>query len=149
VDERAKTQWKAEEELGGSDNYIDRPTVRADSKGSALSVYRRIYLPPRIVVKDLDGDGIDDVTAVSNHFKGGGHIERTRPYDKGHVAGLVWDGMTLTQVWRTQDIPGYVADFQIKDVDNDGQNELVTASVIPYVLKSDAKGILMVFELYE
>jgi TolB-like protein len=149
VDERGRTQYRAEEKLGGSDNYIDRPGVRADKRGAASSEFRRIYLPPRIVVKDLDGDGIEDVTAVSNHFKGGGHIERTRPYDKGHVAGLVWDGMTLTQIWQTQDIPGYVADFQIKDVDNDGQNELVTASVNAHILKSDAIGILMVYELYE
>jgi hypothetical protein len=42
-----------------------------------------------------------------------------------------------------------VADFQIKDVDNDGQNELVTASVNAHILKSDAIGILMVYELYE
>jgi TolB-like protein len=149
VDERGKPQWKSEEKLGGSDNFIDRPGVRATSKGAASLEFRRIYLPPRMVVKDLDGDGIDDVAAVSNRFKGGGHIERTRPYDKGYVAGLVWDGLTLSQVWRTQDIPGYVADFQVKDVDNDGRNELVTASVSSYILKSDAKSILMVYELYE
>jgi TolB-like protein len=149
VDERGKPQWKGEEKMGGSDNYIDRPGVRADKRGAASNEFRRIYLPSRMVVKDLDGDGIDDVTSLSNHFKGGGHIERTRPYDKGYVAGFVWDGLTLTQVWRTQDIPGYVADFQVKDVDNDGRNELVTVSVNPHILKSDAKSVLMVFELYE
>jgi len=149
VDERGRTQYRSEEKLGGSDNFIDRPTIRTDRRGSASSAYRRIYLPPRMVVKDLDGDGIDDIASVSNHFKGGGHIERVRFYDKGYVAGLVWDGMSLTQVWRTQDIPGYVADFQVKDVDNDGRNELVTVSVSSYILKSDAKSILMVYELYE
>ena len=142
-------QWKSSEDLGGSDNYIDRPGIRADKRGAFAIEFRRIYLPPRMVVKDLDGDNIDDVTSVSNHFKGGGHIERTRPYDKGYVAGFVWDGLTLTQVWRTQDIPGYVADFQLKDVDNDGRNELMTVSVSSYILKSDARSVLMVYELYE
>jgi TolB-like protein len=149
VDERGKPQWKGEEKMGGSDNYIDRPGLYADKRGASAGDPRRIYLPPRMVVKDLDGDGIDDVTSLSNHFKGGGHIERTRPYDKGYVAGFVWDGLTLTQVWRTQDIPGYVADLQVKDVDNDGRNELVTVSANPHILKSDAKSVLMVFELYE
>jgi hypothetical protein len=34
-------------------------------------------------------------------------------------------------------------------VDNDGRNELVTVSANPHILKSDAKSVLMVFELYE
>jgi hypothetical protein len=150
VDERGKALWKGDEKLGGSDNYIDRPGVRSsDKRGGASLDFRRIYFPPRMVVKDLDGDGIDDVTSLSNLFKGGGHIERTRPYNKGYVAGLVWDGLSLTQIWRTQDIPGYVADFQVKDVDNDGRNELVTASVDSHMLKKNARSVLMVFELYE
>jgi TolB-like protein len=149
LDAGGATQWKSSEELGGSDNYIDRPDLYADRKGTAARLPRRIYLPHRMVAKDLDGDGIDDVVVVSNKFKVGGHVERTRPYDKGYVAGLVWDGMTLAQIWRTQDIPGYVADFQVKDVDNDGQDELVTVSVSSHILKSDAKSLLMVYELYE
>lgn len=148
LDERGAVQWKSAEDLGGSDNYIDRPTVLADRKGVASIFPRRIYFPPRMLARDLDGDGIDDVVAVVNKFTGK-HVEKVRIYDKGYVAGLAWDGMSLTKAWRTQDIPGYVADFQVKDVDNDGRDELVTVSVSHEFLGKDAKGLLMVYELYE
>jgi hypothetical protein len=142
--------WKSAEELGGSDAFIDRPKVYTDKRGSTTKNERRIYLPPRLLAKDLDGDGLDDLAAVINEFSGGEHIERIRSYKKGHVAGLSWDGLGLATAWRTQDIPEYVADFQIKDVDNDGRDELVTVSVTKTFLRpSDTKSILMVFEIYE
>jgi TolB-like protein len=142
--------WKSAEELGGSDTFIDRPKVFADKRGSATKNQRRIYLPPRLVAKDMDGDGLDDLVAVINEFSGGEHLERIRSYKKGYVTGLSWDGLGLAAAWRTQDIPEYVADFQVKDVDNDGRDELVTVSVTSTFMKpSDTKSILMVFEIYE
>ena len=142
--------WKSADQLGGSDNVIDRLKVYADKRGSATKNQRRIYLPPRLLAKDMDGDGLDDLVAVINEFSSGTHIERVRSYQKGYVTGLSWDGMGLATAWRTQDIPEYVADFQVKDVDNDGRDELVTVSVTKTFLKpSDTKSILMVFEIYE
>jgi hypothetical protein len=32
--------------------------------------------------------------------------------------------------WRTKKISGYVADYQFKDIDNDGENEVVLALVL-------------------
>jgi TolB-like protein len=148
IDEKGAVQWRSSQDLGGSDNYIDRQ-VQADKRGAAATFARRIYLPLRIVAKDLDGDGIEEVTAMYNDFVGGGHIERVRSYDKAYVFGLTWDGLTLAQAWRTQDIPGYVADFQLRDVDNDGRDELVTVSVSSHFLQKEAKSLLMVYELYE
>ena len=148
-DERGDLQWKSSEELGKSDNYVDRPTVLADKRGAASNSPRRIYFPHRMVGKDLDGDGIDDVVAVVNKFTMGEILSKVRLYDKGYITSLTWDGMSLANVWRTQDIPGYVADFQIKDVDNDGRDELVTVSVSSHFLGTEAKGLLMVYEIYE
>jgi TolB-like protein len=142
--------WKSAEEVGGSDNFIDRPKVFADKRGSATKNQRRIYIPPRLVVKDMDGDGLDDLVAVINEFSSGTHIERVRSYEKGYVSGFSWDGLSMAASWRTQDIPEYVADFQVKDVDNDGRDELVTVSVTKTFMKpSETKSILMVFEIYE
>jgi TolB-like protein len=142
--------WKSSDELGGSDNFIDRPNLMADKRGSASKSPRRIYLPPRLVAKDMDGDGLDDLVAIINEFSAGEHIEKIRSYKNGRVTGFSWDGLGLTAVWRTQDIPEYVADFQIKDVDNDGRDELVTASVTMTFMKpADTKSIIMVFEIYE
>ena len=149
LDAKGDVQWKSSDKFGGSDNFLDRPDVHVDEKGGATKEARRIYLPPRMIARDLDGDGMDEVVAVINEFSTGEHIERLRFYSKGYVSGLTWDGMGLAQAWRTQDISGYVADFQLKDVDNDGRDELVTASVSPYFFKKEARGTLAVYELYE
>jgi len=150
LDDKGSLLWKSSDDLGGSDIFIDRPTVYAEKKGGSSHGTRRIYLPPRMVVKDLDGDGLDDLAAVRNEFSTGEHIERIRAYKKGYVVGLGWDGLAMANAWRTQDITGYVADFQIKDVDNDGRDEVVTVSCSKEFLKpKETKSLLMVFELYE
>ncbi len=141
--------WKSKTGYGLSDNYFDRPEVLADRKGMPTPFPRRVYLPTRIIVKDLDGDGFDEVTLIVNRFKTGEHVEKVRAYDRGYIEGLVWDGMALAEAWRTQDIPGYVADIAIKDSDNDGRDELVAVSVYGHFLKREARSNLLVFELYE
>ncbi|MCJ7662754.1 MAG: FG-GAP-like repeat-containing protein, partial [Desulfobacterales bacterium] len=104
LDATGDLQWKSSDDVGGSDNYVDRPTVYADKRGAPTSTAspRRIYFPPRMVAKDLDGDGIDDLVAVVNKFTVGELLSKVRIYDKGYVTGLSWDGMTLANVWRTQ-----------------------------------------------
>jgi hypothetical protein len=37
--------------------------------------------------------------------------------------------MALAENWRTRAIPGYIADYQVEDFDNDGKRELVVAMV--------------------
>ena len=36
----------------------------------------------------------------------------------------------MVENWRTKKISGYVADYQFKDIDNDGENEVVLALVL-------------------
>jgi TolB-like protein len=150
LDATGSVLWKSPDELGGSDNFIDRPRLLADKRGSAQKNPRRIYIPPRLIAKDLDGDGLDDLVVVLNEFSGGEHLAMVRSYKRGYVSSLSWDGVGLTTAWRSQDIPEYVADFQIKDVDNDGRDELVTVSVtMTFMRPKDTKSLLMVFEIYE
>jgi hypothetical protein len=150
LDKEGSLLWKSSDDLGGSDISIDRLEVHADKRGGARHGPRRIYLPPRLIARDLDGDGLDDVVAVLNEFSAGEHIERVRSYKKGYVVGLNWDGMAMANAWRTQDITGYVTDFQVKDVDNDGRAEVVTVSCTKEFMKpKDTRSHLMVFELYE
>src|SRR4030042_449478 len=47
--------WQSADELGGSDPSTHRPKGFADKRGSAAKGPRRLYLPPRPVVKDSDG----------------------------------------------------------------------------------------------
>jgi hypothetical protein len=47
----------------------------------------------------------------------------------GEVYSLIWQEGYLDTQWKTREINGYISDFQVKDVDNDGDEELVVAVV--------------------
>ena len=42
---------------------------------------------------------------------------------------MEWDGLGFTEKWRTKKIQCYVADYQIKDIDNNGKPEIVMTLV--------------------
>ena len=52
-----------------------------------------------------------------------------RIYEKGEIYDLMWEEDGLTTNWKTREIKGYIADYQVKDVDNDGHEELVVGVV--------------------
>jgi len=55
----------------------------------------------------------------------------------------------LAETWRTKEIPGYIADYQVKDFDNDGEVELVVAVVSKFKgMETSKKSTIFFFELY-
>jgi len=140
--------WKGSKKYGASDNYFDRPKVFADAKGMPAGMPRRIYLPLRMEVVDLDNDGYEELLLGENQFTLGETFERVRLYNAGRIVSLLWDGLAMAEAWRTQDIPGCIFDFEVGDVDNDGLVELVVAVAnAPFFKKGSSN--LVVFELYE
>jgi hypothetical protein len=57
-------------------------------------------------------------------------FQRVKLFTSAEVYDLEWDGMGMVENWRTKKINGYVADYQFKDIDNDGENEVVLALVL-------------------
>ena len=120
-----KVQWKSGDRFGGTINFYDTRKQNFST--------RRVYLPGRILIKDLNGDGTLQVI-VNKNEAATGFFSRTRTYEKGEIHCLVWDENKLVTSWKTRPVKGYVADYQIKDVDNDGNEELVA------VVNSDPAG---------
>jgi len=139
--------YKTSGRYGGSNNFFDRESVPALTPQD--NVAKRVYLPGRTLVLDLDGDGRVEVIVNKNHFTGGRLLDRVRLYEKGEVYNLVWDGLMLTENWRTREIPGYIADYQVKDFDNDGEKELVVAMVSQSkLLQRSTDSHILFFELF-
>lgn len=88
----------------------------------------RVWLPPRIVTVDLDGDGIEEVVLCHN-YEPLKILAQTRFFTKSAVFSLSWDGVDFMENWRTREMKGYVADYQVKDVDGDGKPELLVGLV--------------------
>ena len=83
----------------------------------------RTYIPGRILVRDLTGDGIPQLIVNKNEFSSK-FFERVRTFEKGGVYNLVWDEGAWSTNWKTREIDGYISDYQVKDADNDGDEEL-------------------------
>jgi TolB-like protein len=136
-DQKEKLVWKDKRRFGGSMNFYDTLKKKVDGYSARDSVSYRVYIPGRILAKDLDGDGIPEVIINGNALATGKIFDRARTYDTGEIYALVWGENTLVTDWKTRQINGYIADFQIKDADNDGEEDLVVA-VIP--LPGDISG---------
>jgi len=142
-----KFEWRSRERFGGTD-------ISYDTKKKADPVYRgeappwRVYIPARILIKDLDGDGIREVI-INKNYSPTRIFERVRNFDLGEIYSLVWEDGRLTTQWKTREINGYIVDFQIKDADNDGNEDLV-AAVVNSEGVTDKKGTsnILFFKLF-
>ena len=129
-----KFSWKSKERFGGTNNSYDTKKMNPLYKPKDLSDIR-IYIPGRVITKDLDGDGINEVI-VNKNRSSLRLVDRERMFESGEVCNLIWEEGNLVTNWKTREISGYIADYQVKDVDNDGEEELVVA-----VVNSSASGM--------
>lgn len=121
--------WKGRGNWGGTNNFYDTLKKRDDVYRAGSAPAWRVYVPGRIVVKDLDGDGLNEVIINRNQPSGLGLLERARSFESGEVHNLIWEQDSLVSNWKTRELGKYVADFQVKDADNDGNDDLAVAVV--------------------
>lgn len=120
--------WRSDEVYGGS-NSIFTPAFAAGTRSMA-DTPDSIYMNPRILTYDLNKDGKKEVIVIKNISAMGRVLKNMPLFTSSEVYNLEWDGIGLAEVWRTKKISGYVADYQIRDIDNDGQDEIVLALVL-------------------
>jgi hypothetical protein len=124
-----KFSWNSGEKFGQTENSYETKKKKDEIYSKfGLSPTVRVYIHGRIIIKDLHGDGLNEVI-VSKPNVSMGISQKTRTFESGEVYSLVWNGKEIVVDWKTREIKGYIADYQIKDVDNDGEEELVVAVV--------------------
>ncbi len=134
---------KSTDSYGGSTlYYLDRISDRGE-------VQNPKYFPMRLLVKDLDGDGSNEVIVANNSEVAGRHLQRFRVFNKTHFESLVWDGIGLAPNWKTRTTAGFIRDFAVGDYDNDGVDELVAAVVLSEgtVVMSTPKSTIIAYEI--
>lgn len=144
--------WESEDQFGGttryigeermlSTSYMDRPTGNEKDDTDR----DRIYVPSRILVLDLNGDGVDDVVVNRNVNASAQVFTNYRRYPNGEIHGLSWDGIGLTSQWRTTRLDGYVADYQLIP-DASGKNAMLYVGlVLKTGLVSSGKSTVLTF----
>ena len=126
LSEDGKIQWTSTDRFGGTDNYYDTKKKKHDDFRNDSPW--RVFIPGRVLIKDLNGDGFPQII-VNKNDPTTRLFERAKTYGKGEIYCLTWDEGDLVTRWKTRPVKSYIADYQVKDVDNDGNEELVVAVV--------------------
>lgn len=129
LSEDGKTLWRSSDRFGGTSNYYDTLKKKPEAFRPNEAPPWRVYVPSRILVRDLYGDGMNEVIINKNYSSGMWMFERLRTFESGEVYCLIWEEDRLITQWKTKEIKGYISDYQLKDADNDGEEELVVAVV--------------------
>jgi TolB-like protein len=137
-----KLIWKSDEVFGGSNNYFENidKTNPGDKEKSA-------YVNLRILTLDTNKDGKKEIIIVKNLSSVGRVFKRLQVFTSSEIYNLEWDGMGMAENWRTKKINGYVADYCIKDIDNDGKPEVVLALVQSVGVSLRDKSVIVVYKL--
>jgi TolB-like protein len=136
--------WKSGDQFGGSNNSFEPyMKVAFDMDSNQIRAYASI----RLLAYDTNKDGKKELIVVKNISSTGGYFKKSQLFSASEIYDLEWDGMGLAENWRTKKIPGYVADYQIKDIDNDGQNEIVLAVVLSVGVTLQEKSAIVAYKL--
>jgi TolB-like protein len=137
--------WKSEEVFGGSNTYIDPlsggPRVLSENEIEGS------YINLRILTYDTNKDGKQEIIIVKNISPTARTFQRIKLFTSAEVYNLEWDGMGMVENWRTKKITGYVADYQFKDIDNDGENEVVLALVLSTGASTKGRSVIVSYSL--
>jgi TolB-like protein len=128
-DANGTEKWQSAEMYGGSAVFLEFPNYETSSLGGGAREMIRVYLPQRIFIRDIDRAGKHEVIVTKNADVADRVLMYTRLLRKGQIDGLEWDGKELVTAWKTKEFSGYIADYAVVDIDNDGADELVAAVV--------------------
>jgi len=124
-DDKSNLTWVSEGNYGGSRNYFG--PARSDAeRGGAHSIASvaaddrdLAFIPTRLVARDIDGDGRQEILIGRNKRKTPLFFRNFREYDGGSIACLGWRNSAMGEMWTTNTIPGYISDYNFllaKDV---------------------------------
>jgi TolB-like protein len=133
--------WRSDDVFGGSNNYFENidKTRPAENEKSA---YVNLRIPTY-----TNKDGKKQIIIVKNISSVGRVFKHMKLFTSSEIYNLEWDGMGMAENWRTKKINGYVADYCIKDIDNDGKPEIVLALVLSVGASLRDKSVIVVYKL--
>jgi TolB-like protein len=139
VDQRGKVTWRSRDTYG-SDNGFRVKEIPTDTYAEGDEY---VFVNVRVISRG------DEILVIRNKGGVGEFFKRQRYYSGGEVQRLVWNGAMLMENWRSQEIPGYLVDFQIQDITGGQGKELVVAVNLPKesVLSFEKSSALMVSRL--
>ncbi|MEW5725497.1 MAG: VCBS repeat-containing protein, partial [Thermodesulfobacteriota bacterium] len=138
--------WKSKDYFCEGMLYVEEPRINNPELGHPKP--NRKFLPTRILAVDLDGDGVQEILVPQNSREGTRWLEGVRAFDQGEIYSLSLSQMAVRENWRTKPLPGYLADYQVADYNNDGRLDLVLAVVMKHGTGVfDSRSAIVAYEL--
>lgn len=106
--------WKSDEYYGGTTRFIGGEGDFGAGKSSYDDSATRIYIPSRIIAYDVNGDGQQDIIINKNLSTSSRLFENMKNYPSGEIHALSWNGIALSELWRTRKIDGYIVDYLLR-----------------------------------
>jgi TolB-like protein len=132
--------WKSDDAFGGSNTAIVNDDLSPDDENRITFINSRILT--------MEGkDGKKEIIIVKNLSSVGRVLKNVKAFTSSEIYDLEWDGLGLVENWRTRKISGYVADYQLKDIDNDGQKEIVLALVLSMGASMSDQSVLVSYKM--
>lgn len=130
-DDRLRIFSRSGSEIFSSSETYGAPVYKFYSQAGAERTEDQADAPDipirsRVLVEDVDGDGVDEVLVIKNEY--GAAIAPGLGVSGGQLASLIWDGGGLSETWRTRKLSSGIVDFAFGDADNDGFDDLVVAA---------------------
>ncbi len=118
VNRQGESLWTSEEYYGGSTVHFNIPQPGSRNTGDD----EKIFLNTR-----LQGS-VNGTLLVAKHADTG-FFKNSPNYKNGRIVELQWSGFTLEEIGTTENLGGFVTDFDQADIDNDGDQDLVVSVV--------------------
>ncbi|MDD5711623.1 MAG: FG-GAP-like repeat-containing protein [Smithellaceae bacterium] len=135
--------WKSEEILGGSNNSFENVEKRLSENTDDKNTYVNL----RILTRARNNSSDKEVVVVHNISPAGRLFKNIRIFTSSEVRDLEWNGLDMVENWRTKPLKGAVADYQMKDIDNDGKDELVLALSLTVGLSFSEQSVIVAYKL--
>lgn len=130
--------WESDEIYGGSLSFMAKPDISDRDK------INRVYLEPRLIFRDLDRDGDDELITIKNNEATGHLFSGIKNFNKARITVLTKSDFGYSVAQETDWAGGYISDLNLTDMDSDRIPELVYSVVSKGGLFSDKKSYLVI-----
>lgn len=134
--------WESREEYGGTMNFLEPVSSGSDNAS-------REYLPARILLSDIDGDGQNELIVAKNDRGGVAFMSKLRAFSGGAMQAFKYSNMSLSPFFRSRSLPGVAVDYALADFNNNGTMDLVVAVVTEQKsgMMVDGRSVIVAYEL--
>jgi hypothetical protein len=121
LDSKGKQVWRSSSYYGSDIAFLVKPLTTVGAyQGDEFS-----FVNVRLIARGDEVIVIQNLSPIGNFFK------RQKVFSGGEIDVLQWTGAMFMEAWKSKQVSGYVADFQIQDFDTVPGKELVVAVNLP------------------